>query len=165
MKTSQNLLIGRIVPSVGLLAMEALKRLDAEDLLHVVHVTHNKMSAIGQVPILSEDEAVLSLKQYYALPILFPEKKELAVSSVVDAYWHNHVLNTKSYRNFCGSVYGHFMDHVPLDKSDKPESARVTALYTETRGMLEATFGQHVSEKAYPKEATADIVICTYEYE
>jgi hypothetical protein len=123
------------------------------------------MEVAGQKPALSEDEEVLSLKQYYALPILFPEKKELAVSSVVDAYWHNHLLNTKGYRKFCESVYGRFMDHVPLDRSNEPETARVTALYTETRGMLAETFGQHVSEKAYPEKATADIVICTYDYE
>lgn len=165
MNTAQGQLISKIQPALGLLATEAIKRLDNEDLLSVVRLTHHKMEVIGQKPILSEDEAVLSLKQYYAMPILFPEKKELAVSSVVDAYWHNHLLNTKGYRKFCEAVYGRFMDHVPLDKSDKLETERVTSLYTETRGMLAETFGQHVSEKAYPLKATADIVICTYDYD
>jgi hypothetical protein len=165
MNIAHSRLIDKILPAVGLTAIEALKRLDDEDLLPVVRLTHQKMETVGQKPTLSEDEAVLSLKQYYALPLLFPERKELAVSSVVDAYWHNHLLNTKGYRKFCEAVYGRFMDHVPLDKSDDKETARVTTLYNETRGMLAETFGPHVSEKAYPAKATADVVICTYDYE
>lgn len=115
--------MGTIQPSVGILAAKALQCLDDEDLLPVVRLTHYKMESTGQTPALSEQEAVLSLKQYYALPILFPEKKELAVSSVVDAYWHNHLLNTKAYRRFCEAVYGRFMDLFHSIKAMRPKLA------------------------------------------
>lgn len=158
-------LMGQVQPWIGVLARQSLERLDQEDFSQIIRITHLKFNEAGKKTRLTDEEAVVSLKQYYALPLLFPERKELAVSSIVDDYWHNHVLDTKGYRRFCDSVYGRFMDHVLLDKTDHDALQHVTALYGDTREMLQKAFGQHVLEKAYPLKATADVVICTYDYE
>lgn len=146
-------------------AIAQLRALDGEDFKKVIKVAEKKLLQVGLSPRLSSDEAEASLRQYYAMPIIFPEKKEMAVSSMVDPYWHTHLLDTKGYRSFCERVYGHFMDHVPLDQDDKVDLKRVTGLYLETRALMEKAFGDSVCEKAFPTQPTSDIVICTYEYD
>jgi len=38
-----------------------------------------------------------------------------------DAIWHEHILFTKEYREFCNALVGHFVDHVPgLEKGSEP---------------------------------------------
>lgn len=142
-----------------------LLALDGEDFTAVIKTAEKKMRQAGQPIPLTADEAEIGLRQYYAMPIIFEDKKEMAVSSAVDPYWHAHVLDTKGYRHFCGRVYGHFMDHVPMDDDNVADVARVTQLYMETHGMLEAAFGEALSQKVFPKQVSKDIIICTYEYE
>lgn len=146
-------------------ARTKLLALDREDFSAVIAVAEKKLRQFGQPVLLSKAEAEVSLKQYYAMPIIFEDKKEMAVSSIVDPYWHTHLLDTKSYRGFCDRVYGHFMDHVPMDDTNAGDVERVTKLYAETREMMDRAFGESVSEKAFPWHPTSEIVICTYDYE
>jgi len=145
---------------------DSLAILNAEDLLSVVRFAHKKMVRKGETPVLSEAEAVEALRQYYALPILEYPRQQFAISSVVDEYWHWHVLDTRGWRDFCQRVYGCMMHHVPLDPDNYPDFARVRNLYIETRALLVEHFGDVVSERAYPfiKGDGHDVVICTYDY-
>lgn len=145
---------------------DRMAKLNAEDLLSVVRFTHKKMARKGEIPTLSETEAVEALRQYYALPILEYPRQQFAISSVVDEYWHWHVLDTRGWRNFCQRVYGCMMHHVPLDPDNYPDFARVRDLYVETRALLVTHFGDAVSERAYPfiKGDGRDVVICSYDY-
>jgi hypothetical protein len=34
-------------------------------------------------------------------------------SQEVDEFWHQHILNTKKYREDCQTVFGHYVDHTP----------------------------------------------------
>jgi len=143
-----------------------LYALEQEDLLSVVQFTHRKMARQGETPVLSEAEAVEALRQYYALPLLEWPRQQFAISSVVDEYWHWHVLNTRGWRDFCNRVYGCMMHHVPLDPSSHVDFVRVRALYQETRQLLCEHFGNRVNERAYPiiKGDGHDVVICSYDY-
>lgn len=146
-------------------AMARLHALDGEDFDPVIRVAEKKLRQVGFPVALSAVEAEVGLRQYYAMPIIFESQKEMAVSSLVDPYWHAHLLDTRSYRSFCDRVYGQFMDHVPMDDDDSRDVARVTELYLKTRSMMDTAFGEAVSEKVFPKVPTREIVICTYEYE
>ncbi len=52
----------------------------------------------------------------------------------VDAFWHEHILDTRDYAAFCESVFGCFIDHIPsehggctcsnCDKAPRPASVR-----------------------------------------
>lgn len=143
--------------------LEALHR---EDLRSVARFTHKKMARKGENPVLSEEEAVVALRQYYALPILEYPRQQFAISSVVDEYWHWHVLDTRGWRDFCQRVYGCMMHHVPLDPDNYPDFACVRDLYVETRALLVEHFGDDVSARAYPfiKGDGRDVVICSYDY-
>ncbi|HEX4606533.1 MAG TPA: hypothetical protein VH724_21215 [Candidatus Angelobacter sp.] len=39
--------------------------------------------------------------------ILSPPTKE------VDEFWHQHILDTRKYREDCNTVFGHYVDHTP----------------------------------------------------
>ena len=31
----------------------------------------------------------------------------------VDEFWHQHILDTRKYRDDCENIFGHYMDHTP----------------------------------------------------
>jgi hypothetical protein len=59
--------------------------------------------------------AALELKRFLALPLLYPDDDatSYAPSLPLDSLWHAFILNTPRYREFCDSVYGKYLDHVP----------------------------------------------------
>lgn len=142
------------------------ENLHRKDLLSVVRFTHKKMAKHGEMPVLTEQEAVEALRQYYALPILEYPRQQFTISSVVDEYWHWHLLDTRGWRDFCNRVYGCMMHHVPLDPDNHVDFTRVRSLYKETRRLLVKHFGTNVNERAYPfiGGERRDIVICSYDY-
>jgi len=150
---------------IGELAQAQLSALAAEDLTKVVTVTIRKMSEEGKVCALTPEQAEKGLRQYYALPIVTGGGKEFAVSSALDPFWHTHLLDTREYHAFCARVYGRFMHHVPLDKDDTIELARVQDVYRATRRKLDEAFGDNVDDRVFPREPTKDVVICTYDYD
>jgi len=34
-------------------------------------------------------------------------------SQEVDEFWHQHILDTRKYRDDCQKLFGHYMDHIP----------------------------------------------------
>ncbi len=140
-----------------------LGKLKVEDLRPVVRLANKKKLCRGETPVLFEDEAMEALRQYYALPILEYPRQQFAISTVVDEYWHWHVLDTRGWQDFCYRIYGRMMHHVPLDPDDYYSSTRVWELYTETRELLIDHFGNSVSERAYPPVRNdGDIVATCY---
>jgi hypothetical protein len=51
----------------------------------------------------------------FAALILLNPARTFVPSEIVDAYWHELVLDTRLYSRFCAEVFGHFVDHVPED--------------------------------------------------
>lgn len=39
--------------------------------------------------------------------------KETEPTSLVEVYWHMHILDTQSYREDCQELRGGFIDHIP----------------------------------------------------
>lgn len=72
-----------------------------------------------------------NLKLYYVVALLDPLNRH-AVSKCVDPFWHAHVLFTRSYRDFCRGIFGHYIHHEPLDPDDKRMVRHVARLYRYT---------------------------------
>ena len=53
-----------------------------------------------------EYRKLLSLKKWYP-------KLSFVPSKLVDKYWHEHILDTKSYLDDCNAVFGYFVHHYP----------------------------------------------------
>jgi hypothetical protein len=77
-------------------------------------------------------------RRFLALKLLFPKEKA-APWLAVDSYWHQFILNTVKYREFCDRTFGHYFDHTP----GQPGGSRVEFLATlsRTRRLLRRTFG------------------------
>jgi hypothetical protein len=41
----------------------------------------------------------------------------------VDEFWHQHILDTRRYRDDCQTIFGHYVDHTPGLKADKQRQA------------------------------------------
>lgn len=135
-----------------------LSAVDATDFSPIIRVAEAKMQKFSMPPLLTDKEAALALKQFYALFAQNPGQH--AVSSTVDEYWHYHILNTPGYRAFCDAAFGCFMDHVPLDKSIVDDVAEVKVLYEKTHAALTLMFGDNLVLKAFPPEATDEVTVC-----
>ena len=76
-------------------------------------------TAVEECGIDSESEAAYLLDAFLQWFSVIPARGKDAVyvmlKSDVDRIFHAFVLNTKSYREFCESYLGHFLDHTPVE--------------------------------------------------
>lgn len=66
-------------------------------------------------------------------------------SKILDEMWHYFVLHTKDYRYFCETHIGFFLDHVPTEPHNRPQT---------TQAMIELAtkiFGDAIDLAIWPK--------------
>lgn len=56
--------------------------------------------------------------EYIKFMELRSKNPKLSPSNDVDKFWHQHILNTVHYRNFCNIKFRKFIDHDPEDAND-----------------------------------------------
>src|SRR5690349_13523686 len=54
-------------------------------------------------------------------------------SQEVDDFWHQHILDTRKYREDCNTVFGHYIDHTPrlLPEDQRRADARREQVYRD----------------------------------
>lgn len=79
---------------------------------------HERLSGddIGQV----EDAA----RQWFRMAARHPRAKMSMPSAMVDDLWHEMVLHTREYGDFCDTALGHFLHHVPESAMSPADAAR-----------------------------------------
>ena len=95
--------------------IERLRTIEEYDLWFIIERVRSK-------GILSEhliDPAVTEFKKYMALVALGYEELGMH-SSEVDEIWHNFILFTREYAEFCERVCGHMIHHRP-NTSRRPQ--------------------------------------------
>lgn len=103
---------------------------------------------------LAEDQLIRgieNLKRYYAV-VLFDPRNLHAVSAVVDPFWHAHVLLTREYDQFCHSIFGTLVHHIPLDPKDTRMVRYVTRLYDYTTETYPKIF-KEVDDNVWPQSS------------
>jgi hypothetical protein len=50
------------------------------------------------------------------LSIAVYKKGNLSPSEEIDTVWHNFILDTREYANYCVQRFGKFIHHIPSDK-------------------------------------------------
>jgi hypothetical protein len=84
------------------------------------------------------DKAVLEYKKFMYLATI--SKQMVSPSEIVDIVWHQHLIYTKSYADFC-EVIGKKIHHVPSTKNhDEHDKFRDAMVYTRKQYQLE--FGE-----------------------
>ena len=63
-------------------------------------------------------------------------------SRLMDGFWHQHILDTKAYREDCQKVFGHFVDHFPyFGIYGKQDQLDLMEAFEETKRIYQARFG------------------------
>lgn len=63
--------------------------------------------------------------------------RNIAPSKIVDEFWHEFILDSRRYREFCTSVYGAYLDHVPDDTF-----SGMWDVYEDTLALYRQHFGE-----------------------
>ena len=58
------------------------------------------------------ERVALEYRRFLALTRRYPDKG-IVPSTVVDKFWHAHILDTKAYAADCDRVFGRFVHHFP----------------------------------------------------
>lgn len=83
--------------------------------------------------------AINELKRYFILALLYPKAGLPMLSSRVDAVWHDFILDTEAYANFCSSAFGYFLHHSPKKATRKA----VVLSVAEFEEIFLQTFGKN----------------------
>lgn len=62
-----------------------------------------------------KDRALVAhaLRQFFIVHLRARDKFVAMPSQAVDDLWHEFILHTKAYREYCGKAFGRFFDHTP----------------------------------------------------
>ncbi len=71
------------------------------------------------------------------------QEERLGPTDRIDEAWHNFILFTKDYRNFCTDILGKFVEHVPLSTRDR--SKKDGNLMHATSKLARQVFGDNLS--------------------
>jgi hypothetical protein len=87
-----------------------------------------------------------ALRQYFLVHSRSGNRTAGMPSRVVDALWHEFILDTKTYHNFCSKAFGKYFHHIPAGKVSSTNSRSEALRRTWHLACLE--------ENIDPKKAT-----------
>lgn len=67
----------------------------------------------------THEHAIKVANEYLKFMKLRNLNPKLSPSNEIDRFWHQHILNTKHYREFCIKNFNKFIDHDPEDANDQ----------------------------------------------
>ncbi|MEU6314143.1 hypothetical protein [Streptomyces sp. NPDC047014] len=111
-------------------------------------------------PEITDDEGNRGVEQLAAFPAVAATTTEQVTPSLrVDLFWHAFVLHTKPYADFCDTLGGGFIHHVPdRNSGHNPEKGR--AAMRRTAGLIREA-GYRTDPVFWPLGDAAD---CTQSY-
>ncbi len=68
------------------------------------HLNHTQLSVVQK-----------GMRQYFLMCLNANKRMVAMPSQAVDDFWHEFILNTKAYRDFCKGAFGRYLDHVPAE--------------------------------------------------
>lgn len=87
------------------------------------------------------DRVEMEYRRYLALSRHYPEAA-VVPSSIVDTFWHAHILDTQAYAEDCQTIFGTFLHHYPYFGMRGPEDAQALGdAYDHTLELYEQHFG------------------------
>ena len=80
-------------------------------------------------------------RKFLALCLAYPDQA-IVPCAVVDHFWHQHILDTRAYRDDCDRLFGFFYDHYPyFGLSGPDDAANLERAYESTLRLYELNFG------------------------
>ena len=80
-------------------------------------------------------------KRYLFLHFKYPTKR-IVPTKTIDAFWHQHILDTRKYARDCEEVFGFFLHHFPyFGMRGEEDAANLEHAFEETLRLFESEFG------------------------
>lgn len=96
-------------------------------------------------------QAKILYKNYLFLRLKYPTES-LPPSKDIDEFWHNHILDTKKYREDCQAIFGHFFDHYPYFGMDEYSTKQdLEFAFEKIQRLHMKEFGYRIPRVRYPK--------------
>jgi hypothetical protein len=111
-----------------------------------------KLTEAGEDHTLTVEGADLAEREYrrfLTLKRLYPSM-EFVPSKLVDAFWHAHILDTRSYHQDCQTVFGYYLHHYPyFGIHDEDDRQALETAFSETQRIYELHFGTYPSRESH----------------
>lgn len=92
------------------------------------------------------DQADKEYRRYLTMILLNPSTS-IVPSQLMDEFWHQHILDTKAYREDCHKVFGKFIDHFPyFGIYGEEDRQNLLSSFEETKLIYYATFGHELGD-------------------
>lgn len=110
----------------------------------------------------TEDKASLAFHDLKCFMYIAAESdRPVAPSIVIDEIWHEFILFTREYGQFCSTLLGRFIHHVPKVRGDANASGPDVALLTLGRAVeLFGPLSDNWKYKSLEKEVRNDCITC-----
>lgn len=108
----------------------------------------NKILKTKDLPI-NETQATIAEKWYRRFLFLYYKypDKTIAVSKIIDEYWHQHILDTKKYYSDCMSLFGRMLHHNPyVGMNGVEDRKKLDAIFDSTDKLMFLEFGETMKE-------------------
>lgn len=81
-------------------------------------------------------------RKFLALHLMHPDA-EIVPCKIVDTIWHQHILDTATYRVDCDAIFGEFLDHFPyFGMRDEQDAQALSDAYADTIERYREAFGE-----------------------
>lgn len=90
------------------------------------------------------DDYLESVIEEYKKFIQLAKKNKVTPSTIIDEFWHFHILNTEDYFKFCDDYIGRYLHHTPSNKRMQDQYIKTLQLYYDT-------FGKTPNEQIWPR--------------
>jgi hypothetical protein len=82
-------------------------------------------------------------RRFLSLKILYPSVS-LVPNKLVDKFWHEHILDTKSYHQDCESLFGGYLHHFPyFGIYGEDDAKNLKDSFKATKEIYEKIFGAY----------------------
>lgn len=85
-------------------------------------------------------QAVKHYQNFLKLIQMFPDE-ELVPTRAVDEVWHCHILDTRSYVDWCNQVFGQYLHHDPdFGRGGQKQTAKLKEAFEKTNLLYRQVF-------------------------
>jgi hypothetical protein len=89
-------------------------------------------------------------------------KKEIVPSRIIDEFWHQHILDTKSYAEDCQKVFGRFLHHYPyFGMNGKEDQINLNIAFEETKRIYKSLFGKKTKSPDFVNKLGLEAARCS----
>ncbi len=86
-------------------------------------------------------------RMFLVLHVRYPDRT-IVPTKMIDAFWHQHILDTRKYAQDCQVIFGFFLHHFPyFGLRGEEDAGNLTKAFAETEELFLSEFGETLNVK------------------